>query len=70
MAAALRDSEVQITDASYGKTGVKILFVKRDSKRHEIIEYEGKGLDSDFAQPIPRLHNVGNDATSTEPAPM
>ena len=41
MASALRDSEVQIKDASYGKTGVKILFVRRDSKRHEITEYEG-----------------------------
>ena len=41
MASALRDSEVQIKDASYGKTGVKILFVRRDLKRHEITEYEG-----------------------------
>ena len=41
MASALRDFEVQITDASYGKTGVKILFVRRDSERHEITEYEG-----------------------------
>lgn len=37
----LWDTQVEFVDATYGKTGVKILYISRDSSRHEITEYEG-----------------------------
>lgn len=48
----LWDNQVEFVDASYGKTGVKILYVNRDSSRHDISEYEGK---VNRASPLERL---------------
>jgi len=41
MAAMIPDSQVKITTSSYGKTGVKLLYVRRQGDWHDITEYEG-----------------------------
>lgn len=33
--------KLDVDGTSYGKTGVKLLFVRRDRDRHDIVEFEG-----------------------------
>jgi len=40
----LCDDQVEFVQADYGKTGVKLLYVNRNSARHDIKEVEGKCL--------------------------
>lgn len=35
-------SQVELAATSYGKTGVKLLYIERDSASDEITEYEGE----------------------------
>lgn len=35
------DSEVELVSTSYGKSGVKILYIRRDAASDDITEYEG-----------------------------
>ena len=44
--AAMEGYDVSLTTTSYGKTGVKLLFIKRDPQCQDICEFEGKILSN------------------------